>query len=64
VTVEKSRSRPGVGNDRNDAQLSLHDLQFPCPAASQRWPACTQTATYVAHFFQADFELHPYDVEK
>jgi hypothetical protein len=27
-------------------------------------PVCTQTVTYVAHFFQANFELHPYDVEK
>jgi hypothetical protein len=26
--------------------------------------AAGQKATYVAHFFQADFELHPYDVEK
>jgi hypothetical protein len=34
--------------------------------ALQRPPACTQTATYryVEHFFQANFEFHPYDVEK
>jgi hypothetical protein len=64
VTVEKSGSRPGIGNDRTGTQLPPHDLQLPCPAAPQRRRACTQTATYVAHFFQADFELHPYDVEK
>jgi hypothetical protein len=33
-------------------------------AASQLCPVCTQTATYMAHFFQVNFELHPYDVEK
>jgi hypothetical protein len=33
-------------------------------SAPKRRPVCTQTATYVAHFFQANFELHPYDVEK
>jgi hypothetical protein len=27
-------------------------------------PACNPTATYVVHFFQANFELHPYEVEK
>jgi hypothetical protein len=64
VTVEKSGSRPGVGNRRTGAQLPLHDLQFPCRAEPQRWPGFTQKATYVAHFFQANFELHPYDAEK
>jgi hypothetical protein len=64
VTVEKSGSRPGVGNDRSGAQLSPHDLHFPCRAAPQRRAIYTQTATFVAHFFQANFELHPYDVEK
>jgi hypothetical protein len=46
VTVEKSGSRAGVGNDRTGAQLPSHDLQFPCRAAQQRRPACTQTAIY------------------
>jgi hypothetical protein len=64
VTVEKSGSRLGVGNSRTGAQLPLHDLQFPCLAALQRRPDCTQTVAYVAHFFQANVELHPYDVEK
>jgi hypothetical protein len=26
-------------------------------------PACTPTATYVTHFFQANFEMHPNDME-
>jgi hypothetical protein len=26
--------------------------------------ACTPKGTYVAHFVQANFELHPYDAEK
>jgi hypothetical protein len=64
VIVEKSGSRLGVGNNLTGAQLPPHDLHFPCRAAPQRRPVCTQTATYVAYFFQADFELHPYDVEK
>jgi hypothetical protein len=64
VTVEKSGSRPGVVNDRTGAQLPPHDLQFPCRAAPQQQPVCTQSATYMAHFFQANFELHPYEVEK
>jgi hypothetical protein len=64
LTVEKRGSRPDVRNGRTGAQLPQHDLQFPCRAAPQRRPVCTQTATYVAHFFQADFELHLYDVEK
>jgi hypothetical protein len=63
VTVEKSGSL-GLGNDRTGAQLPPHDLQFSCLAAPPRRPVCTQTATYVVHFFQANFELHPYDVEK
>jgi hypothetical protein len=63
VTVEKSGSCPGVGNDRTGAQLPQHYLQFPCRAAPQQWPVCTQMATYVAHFILANFELHPYDVE-
>jgi hypothetical protein len=49
---------------RNGAQLPPHDLQFPCRATPQRRPACTQTATYVVDIFQANFELHSYDVEK
>jgi hypothetical protein len=28
-------------------------LQFPCRAAPQRRAACTQTVTYVAHFWTA-----------
>jgi hypothetical protein len=64
VTVEKNGSRQGVGNDRTGAQLPPHDLQFLCQAAPQQQPVCTQMATYVAHFCQANFELHPYDVEK
>jgi hypothetical protein len=64
VVVEKSGSRPCVRNYHTGAQLPPHDLQFPCRAAPQRRPVCTQTVTYVAHFFQANFELHPYDVEK
>jgi hypothetical protein len=64
VTFEKSGRRPGIGNDRTGAQLPPHDLQFPCRAAPQRRPVCTKTAIYVAHFFQANFELPPYDVEK
>jgi hypothetical protein len=64
VTVEKSGSRQGVGNDRTGAQLPLHDLQFPYRAAPQRRSVCNQTATYVVHFFLANFELHPYVVEK
>jgi hypothetical protein len=51
-------------DDRTGAQLPLHDMQFPCRGAPQRRLICTQTATYVVHFFQAYFELHPYDVEK
>jgi hypothetical protein len=38
-----------------------HNGGGPVP---KRRRACTQTATYVAHVFQADLELHPYDVEK
>jgi hypothetical protein len=64
VTVENSGSRLGIGNDRTGAQLPSHDLQFPCRAAPQWRPGYTQTATYVAHFFQANFELHLYGVEK
>jgi hypothetical protein len=64
VTVEKNGSRQGVGNDRIGAQLPLHDLQFSYWAAPQRRPVCIQTATYVTHLFQTNFELHPYDVGK
>jgi hypothetical protein len=64
VTVEKSGSRPGVGNNRTCTQLPPHDLKFQCRAAPQWQPVCIQTATHVAHFFQANFELHLYDVEK
>jgi hypothetical protein len=64
MTDEKSRSRPGIENDRTGEQMPLHDLQFPCRAAPQRQPVCTQMATYMAHFFQTNFKLHPYDVEK
>jgi hypothetical protein len=48
------------------AGMRLHflNLQFPHWAAPQWWPACTPVATYVAHFFQANFELHLYNVEK
>jgi hypothetical protein len=46
------------------AQLPPHDLQFPCRTAPQQRLVCTLTATYVANFFQANFELHPNDVEK
>jgi hypothetical protein len=28
-------------------------------SAPQQRPVCTKTATYVAHFFQVNFELHP-----
>jgi hypothetical protein len=34
------------------------------PGCATTVAACTQTATYVAYFFQTNFELHPYDVEK
>jgi hypothetical protein len=64
VTVEKSGSCPGVGNDSTGAQLPPHDLQFPCRDAPQRRLVCTQTSAYVVHFFQANFEVHLYDVEK
>jgi hypothetical protein len=90
VTVEKSRSHPGVGNDHTGAQLPPHGatcvvelepagirLHFSTFSshtvlrhngsrpASQRRLACTPTATYVAHSFQAiNFKLHPYDMEK
>jgi hypothetical protein len=40
------------------------DLQFPRRTASQRRPACTPTATYAADFFQTNFNLHSYNVEK
>jgi hypothetical protein len=40
------------------------DLQLKLRAAPQWWPACIQSATYVEHFFQANFELSPYDVKK
>jgi hypothetical protein len=56
LTVEKNGSRQGIGNDRTCAQLMLHDLQFPCRVAPQRQQVCTQTATYVAHFFQANLD--------
>jgi hypothetical protein len=45
-------------------RLPFFDLKFPRRAAPQRQPACTSTAIYVAHFFQANFELQTYDVEK
>jgi hypothetical protein len=32
-------------------KLPFSDLQFPRQAAPQEQPACTLTATYVAHFF-------------
>jgi hypothetical protein len=32
--------------------------------AVQLRPVCTQTAICVAHFLQANFELHLYNVEK
>jgi hypothetical protein len=67
VTVDKIGGRPLVGNDRTgaacvaelgptDMRLPFIDLQFPCRAAPQRqhmWRI----------IFQANFELHPYDVE-
>jgi hypothetical protein len=64
VTVEKTRSRLGIGNDRTGAQLSLHDLQLAYRAAPHRRLVSTQTATYVAHFFPDNSEVHQYDVEK
>jgi hypothetical protein len=46
-------------------KLPFSELQnFPCRTAPQWRPVRTPTATYVAHFLQANFELHPYDVEK
>jgi hypothetical protein len=70
VTVEKSGSHPGVGNDRNGAQLLPHgatcvaELETTFFGLAVPTPGCTTTATYVASFFQANFELHQYDVEK
>jgi hypothetical protein len=43
-------------------RLPIFALQFPRRAAPQRRPTCIPTATYMAHFFQANFELHLYDV--
>jgi hypothetical protein len=40
------------------------DLQFPRRAVPQQRPARTPTATYVVHFFPANFELHLYNVGK
>jgi hypothetical protein len=62
--LRKAEAVRASENDCTGAQLPLHDLQFQCRAAPQQRPVCTQTATYMAHFFQANFELHPYDVEK
>jgi hypothetical protein len=45
-------------------RLLFFGMQFPGRAAPQLCPAYTPMAPYVAHFSQANFELHPYDVEK
>jgi hypothetical protein len=68
VTVKKSGSCPGVGNDCTGAQLPLHytflRLAFPTPGSAIKASAFTPTATYMAYFFRPNFEQHPYDVEK
>jgi hypothetical protein len=38
----------------------LARLVVPMPGCATTWPVCT----HVVNFFQAHFELYPYDVEK
>jgi hypothetical protein len=69
VTTEKSGRHPTVGNDRTGVQLPPLVLPNWNPPVldyhfSTSILTCTPTTTYMALFFQANFELHPYDVEK
>jgi hypothetical protein len=54
VTVEKSGSRPGVGNDRTGAQLSLHDLQFPIAGLRHNG---SRSVPKLRHMWRISFKL-------
>jgi hypothetical protein len=62
TTAAAKRNLYGRTGTHRYKTVPFFDLQFPRRAVPQRRPACTPTVTYVAHFLQANFELHTYDV--